>query len=138
MNVHNLDEIDKIIEFAYQHRLLAVNFELPIGDEAFVIENKEIIRNKLQQASKIAKKNGVMINPFHRITCNRNGYIIPNIRLNGDIYPCCNGMNQTIKIGNIFEDDFKTVWKNYFEGKELRKDMCLDCNLVKNMYRFLY
>lgn len=138
LNVYNLEEIDKIIEFAYKNRLVAVNFELPIGDEEFVMKNKEVIQKKIKRAQMLAQKNEVMLNPFYRITCNRNGYIVPNIKLNGDVYPCCNGINKDLKIGNIFEEDFQKIWEHFSADIELTKDMCHNCKLVKNMYRILY
>lgn len=133
----NIDEIPLLVEFAASHKLLAVNYELPIGNEQFVSMNKEKINDKIKEAMKLARKNNVVFNQFYRLTCNTGGYIVPNIRLNGDFYPCCNGMNIGKRLGNIFEEDLSVLWKERAEPLLSREEFCMECKLSKNLFRVL-
>lgn len=133
----NIDEIPLVVEFAANHKLLAVNYELPIGNEEFVKTNKEIINKRIKEAVKLAKRNNIVFNQFYRLTCNTGGWIIPNIQLDGGLYPCCNGMNKGERLGNIFEDDLETLWKRRAEPLLSDREFCLECGLVRNLFQVL-
>lgn len=137
LTTDNIDEIPSIIKFAKEHHLLAVNFELPIGNEKFTRENKERIRKRIQEGTEIAKKEGIMINPFYRISCNTNGFLVPNIRLNGELYPCCNGMNQNTCVGNVFHEDIITLWESKVVPLLQQDAYCRNCKLTRNLWQLV-
>ena len=133
INESNIDEIPKLVELAWKYNLQAVNYELPIGDEEFVLKNKSLIRKRIRQAAESAKKYNIIFNNFYRLNCNANGSIIPNIRINGDMFSCCNGMNQNKKIGNIYEKYFDDIWRDRAVSLLHSQDFCLECKLTKNL-----
>ncbi|EPR10516.1 radical SAM protein [Ruminiclostridium papyrosolvens] len=133
----NIDEIPLLVEFAAKHKLLAVNYELPIGNEEFVKANKESINKNIKEAIKVAKRNNIVFNQFYRLSCNSGGCIIPNIQLNGDFYPCCNGMHKGKKLGNIFEEDLEVLWNGRAEPLLSDSEFCLKCSLARNLFEVL-
>jgi len=138
LNEYNLQELPQLIEFAAKQRLLAVNFELPIGNEEFIVNHRIEIRKKIKEASEMAKKKGILLNPFYKITCNSRNSINPNILLSGEICPCCNGVNQNVRLGNVLKEDLEIVWNKKAVPLIQSEEFCKDCHLVRNLYKLLY
>ena len=134
MNESNLDEITNLVEFAALHGLQAISYGLPIGEEEFISENKEKIKSLITEAVQLANKKHIIINQPYRLSCNTKGSIVPNIRLDGEVYPCCNGMNQNEAIGNLYKQSLQKLWTEYATPL-LTSDFCKECKLLNNLLR---
>jgi len=135
--VDNLEEIPTIVDFAKEHGLVAVNFELPIGNEEFTSTFKLQIQKKIKEGMERAKQKQIIFNPFYRISCHSKGCLNPNITLNGDFYPCCNAINQGYSTGNIFEERIDQLWESKTIPYMIKNQICTECKLVKNLWKVL-
>lgn len=133
INKENILELKDLIDFSRKYGLQAINFGLPIGDVEFVIENKSIIKKQMKSVIIEAISKGIIINNFYRINCNTKESIIPNIRISGDMYSCCNGLNKGELIGNIYESKIDELWINRAIPLLSNKKTCSECKLVENL-----
>ena len=88
----------------------------------------------ITEAVQLANKKHIIINQPYRLSCNTKGSIVPNIRLDGEVYPCCNGMNQNEAIGNLYKQNLRKLWTEYATPL-LTSDFCKECKLLNNLLR---
>jgi MoaA/NifB/PqqE/SkfB family radical SAM enzyme len=132
INQYNVDEIVNLVRFAAKYRMQAVNFELPIGQYQFVEENRLLIHGQIKEAVKAAAECGIIFNPFFKLPCISADSILPIIRLNGDMFPCCYGMYAGKVIGNIYQQNIQEIWNNGVSSL-LNETVCYQCEQVKNL-----
>lgn len=152
----NLDQVINFIQLMDEIRVDRVNFMYLVEQE--VAENKQYLldpyRNKLKgiitnyqkikdsittevdllpleefayKMAGLSNKNGACFIPWHSV----------HITYNGDVQPCSAHYNNQIKMGNVFEEDFKKIWNSAkyqdFRSKLVhnRKQLlkCSECNM---------
>ncbi|MCL2718846.1 MAG: SPASM domain-containing protein [Lachnospiraceae bacterium] len=133
INHINLFKLENLISFSRKNNLQAINFSLPIGEIDFIKSNSVIIRQQMKNVVKKSLPMGVIISNFYRVNCNTKKSIVPNIRINGDIFPCCNGLYKGVKIGNIYHDNLGKVWNEKAIPVLSEKQLCNDCTLIDNL-----
>ena len=121
-----------IIDLARKHKFTMVHYSLEWGNEEFIIQNLEKLKDAFSEAQKKAKKYGKYCDdPFRSYSCLMRNSIVCLIDINGDFYPCCYALNQDYKVGNIFADSFDTLWqettyKDFKKGK-----LCDSCYILR-------
>lgn len=132
INENNYNTLTEIMEFAKEQQFKIVHYSLPWGLEDFVIKNLTQIELGLMKAKKIASEAHIIFdNPFRSYCCIQYDSILPFINLNGDVFPCGFGLHQNYCVGNLFEDDFETIWKSK-KYEEFRKGcLCDECFMIR-------
>lgn len=134
LNEYNLDQIIKLVEFAYAHKIGAIHFSLPRGREQFIHRHKDILISKLQEAKKLANKYGLLyVNPFD-VCCVFYDCITPYITLDGNVYACAETLYKSFPLGNIYETPFEDIVQDK-EYKDFQGGLsCKNCGFLQNTY----
>jgi MoaA/NifB/PqqE/SkfB family radical SAM enzyme len=132
LNQYNIDEIGNLVRFAARYRMHAINFELPIGYHKFVEDNRLVIHGKIKEAAKIAKECNVILNRFFRLSCTIEDSIVPNIRLDGKLYPCCYGTYIGKSIGDIRDKRIDEIWIDKVSAL-FSDSLCRKCDLLNSL-----
>lgn len=135
-NYHRLPDV---VRFAAEHHLQAVSFTVEMkrecepGEPAAAIPAE--VKAYLVEASVTADEKGIPFSSsFTHIKCVGKGSIVPFVNLDGDVYPCCYGLNTFYKVGNIFDSTYDDIWENkpYEDFKQGR--LCFDnCPVFANV-----
>lgn len=95
-------------QFAVDHHLSAVSYTLDIRREKS--EDSETIRKVLDEAKNIATRNRlVFVDNSTQFKCMSWGQLVHYINLDGDFFPCCQGVNTKYSVGNIFRESFEQI-----------------------------
>lgn len=147
----NIQEIPEIVKLGEELGVDLISFQLFLNDwgkekmrrytrtVATSLNSKELVV-KLAEAKKIAKKKRLNIEVYYENFLSKKRkcrwpWIGAYIASNGDVVPCCVlADSDTVKMGNVFEDDFLKIWysKKY---RDFRKriithdlpDYCKNC-----------
>lgn len=127
----NLDTLVKMVDFAAQHEVQALNFLLPTSNQKWVRDNFGLIADKLREAQDYAAGKGVEVNLPDTMYCQYNGYIVPYISLKGYVRPCCSHDKGVSVVGNIFSSSMQEILSSAAWDSFKRVNHCDNCSMNK-------
>lgn len=120
----NYKSLPQLAEFAVRHKLQSVSYTKIITHEDSNSISKEVatdMQNYLDKARSIAERKGLIFtDSFTDLKCLCWGRIVPYIDINGNLYPCCHGLNMGYKVGNVFNYSISEIFAG--EGYKLFKE----------------
>lgn len=131
---YNYRRIPDLTRFAILHRLQGVSFTMEIRRTDDTGVGKEI-HKYLEEAVNIANRGGIAFtSSYEHIKCMSWGDVVPYADINGDFFPCCQGVNRKYKVGNIFTSTFAEIWDSPAYKKFKKGNMCIhDCPLYSDI-----
>ncbi|MDU1349838.1 radical SAM/SPASM domain-containing protein [Clostridium butanoliproducens] len=133
INRFNYKNIPKMIQFAKENKVKAINFTLDINKNDFKTVNKKDLAYYLSYTNDSKLNKGIMItNSTNSLKCLSWDRIIPYITLEGKVYPCCIGVKNEFYLGNIFKNSFDEIWNNANYKNFKKCDFCLECSMFKD------
>lgn len=132
----NYRRIPDLTRFAVRHRLQGVSFTMEIRRTDNTGVGKEI-HKYLEEAVNITKRGGIAFtSSYKHVKCMSWGDVVPYIDIDGDFFPCCQGVNRKYKVGNIFNSTFAEIWDSPAYKKFKKGNMCLhDCPIYSDITR---
>jgi MoaA/NifB/PqqE/SkfB family radical SAM enzyme len=129
----NYKQIPELARFAVEHRLQAISYTRAI----LHTEQNDIaaeIQEYLQEAKRICQRGGVIYtDSFTHLKCVTWGNVVPYVNLQGNLYPCCHGVDRGYKVGNFFEQDFDAAWESEAYRQFRTGDICMhSCPLFED------
>ena len=132
VNETNLRELPKLVDLAAAHKFTAVHYSLPWAREAFIEANAAILQEQFAEAAARAAKFGVFLDdPFKSFCCIAFTSIMPYVNIRGELHPCGYALNQNYGVGNIFSDDFETLWENERYRSFRSGQLCSGCWMMR-------
>lgn len=132
VNANNIDEIPKLVDFAALHKFNIIHYSLPWGQERFIADNLELLKEKFALAREMARKSRIITDdPFHSYCCITNNGILPFINMEGEVFPCAFALNQYYSAGNIFSNNFDTIWESPKYENFRTGSLCSSCYLIR-------
>lgn len=136
VNRFNYKNIPKLVELAKQYRIKAINFTLDINKEDLSGVDQEELNRCLTYTAESNLNQGIMIsNSVHSLKCVSWERVLPYISLEGDVYPCCIGMKEEYKMGNIFSASFDEIWDKESYQDFRNGDFCKECSMLLDYER---
>jgi MoaA/NifB/PqqE/SkfB family radical SAM enzyme len=131
---NNLTRLEEMAVFAKKMGMKAISYSLPLtddgGEPAYVTANKARIKSCSAVAVRKTQEMGIMaLSPFGELKCSMFGTIVPYIDIHGNLHTCCvtKGIGQ--KIGNLFDQDFETMWTSEAYQRFRNGENCKNCAL---------
>lgn len=105
----NINDLTSLVQFAAANNLSAISFTMDIrrGDNG---EYRENVNQILLESKKIAQKNRVFfMDNSTNFKCLSWSNLVNYINLEGDFFPCCQGVNSKYVCGNVFENSIPEI-----------------------------
>lgn len=132
INESNYMLLEDILNFAYIHNFKIIHYSLPWGQEEFIARNYSKIQEEINRVRKLAAKYGIITDdPFKSYCCIQYDSILPFVSLSGDLFPCGFALYKNYITGNIFEEDFESVWHSEPYDKFRTGILCDDCFMMR-------
>lgn len=131
---HNYKILPEIARFAVKHKLVAISFTMAYLNEDKERDVHKLVQPYLEEAKSIVKAGGVAYtDSFSAAKCIYIDSIIPFININGDVFPCCRGVNCGQSAGNIYNETFDKLWEGDMYQGFTKGSLCEnDCWLYKD------
>ena len=128
----NEHQLKDIIELTKRLGVDAINFKAPsIGkDDKSKFEIEKLMKEYIPENKSRYNRYSLNIKYYKDMPiCPQlfNGYILSN----GDVVPCCADYEGEYSFGNIFEEDFASIWKGELRKKFLDEFFSRNSNLCK-------
>lgn len=126
-NIHDLPEL---VRFAVEKRLSAISFTLDIRRDDDGKHNEEV-NELLIESKSIAQKNRIVfMDNSTNFKCLSWSNLVHYLNLNGEFFPCCQGVNSKYVCGNIFESDIDEIMKSEKMLEFKKGSLCFnDCKI---------
>ena len=132
----NVEDLPKLAQFAADRKLNGINFTMDIRrDESG--NHSEHVNGILLQAKEIARKNRIyFMDNSTSFRCLSWSNLVSYINLDGDLFPCCHGVNTNYGCGNLFKSELKDIL-NSDKMKEFKKgSLCFGgCKIYEDCCR---
>lgn len=128
----NYRNIPELARFAVKYRVNAISYTLDIRrSESTIFEN---INKLLAEAEETARKGRlVFTDSFTHLKCMGWGNVVPYLNLDGELFPCCQGVNRQLSIGNIFSQNYDEIWESEGYRKFREGNLCrFDCPIYND------
>lgn len=105
----NINDLTSLVQFAADNNLSAISFTMDIrrGDNG---KYREDVNQILLESKKIAQKNRVFfMDNSTNFKCLSWSNLVNYINLEGDFFPCCQGVNSKYVCGNVFENSIPEI-----------------------------
>lgn len=131
----NIRDLKSLIQFAADNNVSAVNFTMDIrrDDDG---EYQEDVKSILLEAKEIAQKNRVLfMDNSTNFRCLSWSNLVSYINLDGEFFPCCQGVNSKYVCGNVFNNSISEILNTHrmrtfkqgclcFDGCKIFEDCC--------------
>lgn len=124
----NISELKAMQEMAIKYKIKRFKIGLPLGQAKWVKANFAEINNALCELEKGMKAAGVDYEGPFDVKCIFDNAPIAVVSKNGNVYPCCDYYCSRPQVGNLFHNDFQTMW-----GKRSYKEFRTGCYCSKCM-----
>lgn len=106
----NLEELPELVRFAVGHNMSAISFTMDIRrDESK--EHNDFVNKILLESKQIAQKNRLFfMDDTTDFKCLSWSNLVHYINLEGDFFPCCQGVNSKYAVGNLFESNMDEIF----------------------------
>jgi MoaA/NifB/PqqE/SkfB family radical SAM enzyme len=137
INEYNLPNLPELVPFAAEHRLMAVIFNLPVGGTEWVVKNCDEINRQIAAIRERAKGyKKVALGNFYGVNCYNQGRMVPFLRLNGDLFTCCEAVFKNRPIATEFyenDDPIEEIWERNGRTLLAEHSFCRECSSIRNI-----
>ena len=129
----SMEKLENLEEMAIKYKVKRFKIGFPLGQAKWVKTNIEEISNALNRIENRMKSAGINFEGPFEVKCTFDDAPIAVVSKNGNVYPCCDYYCGRPLVGNLFHNDFNSMWKKPSYEKFQTGPYCKICKQYHNL-----
>lgn len=129
----NIARLEALKDFAIQYQVKRFKIGFPLGQSKWIKTNVDVITKVLEKIQSGLEEAGIVFEGPMAVKCIFDNAPIVVVSKNGNVYPCCDYFCQRPLVGNLFHQDFLTMWEKESYQQFRTGKYCSKCTQYHNL-----